>query len=140
MIILFIGIVGFVFECINAFEYLTGTRLYISDPGKGIASALFVLCIMRCKFYLFIRIEICGLVRELFGPNWSNVSFLSGLKLGPTHWTPSCESLIFTFSTFAFVELGDLAKEKFQNDPRADFLPPKNKTDGFQIFQQSESF
>ena len=58
MIILFVGIVGFVFECINAFEYLRGTRLYISDPGKGIATALFILCIMRCKlFYSFFRGE-----------------------------------------------------------------------------------
>ena len=54
VIILFVGIVGFVFECINAFEYLRGTRLYISDPGKGIATALFILCIMRCKLFLFI--------------------------------------------------------------------------------------
>ena len=52
VIILFVGIIGFVFECINAFEYLRGTRLYISDPGKGIATALFILCIMRCKFFV----------------------------------------------------------------------------------------
>lgn len=50
--ILFVGIIGFVFECINAFEYLRGTRLYISDPGKGIATALFILCIMRLLLIL----------------------------------------------------------------------------------------
>ena len=80
VIVLFVGIVGFVFECINAFEYLRGTRLYISDPGKGIASALFILCIMRCKFNLLIRIQIHGLVRDLFRgrSNWPDVRFLSG--------------------------------------------------------------
>ena len=94
MIILFVGIIGFVFECINAFEYLRGTRLYISDPGKGIATALFILCIMRCKFL---------------------ITLLMRRKILQFYKVPSMRiNLIFVFSTFDLVELGYLAQEGFQ--------------------------
>ena len=84
MIVLFVGIVGLVFESMNAFDYLRGTRLYISDPGKGIAVALFILCIMRRKWFL------------------------------PYFRWKGRENLKFVFSTFGLVELGYLAKEGFQ--------------------------
>ena len=94
VIILFVGIIGFVFECINAFEYLRGTRLYISDPGKGIATALFILCIMRCKFL---------------------ITLLMRRKILQFYKVPSMRiNLIFVFSTFDLVELGYLAQEGFQ--------------------------
>ena len=132
VIILFVGIIGFVFECINAFEYLRGTRLYISDPGKGIATALFILCIMRCKFFITLSMRRNGLMQH---PN--NISFCYVLVVRSTTWTCLLkdekgriynskkrtqlitkyhlwQSISFFFSTFDLVELGYLAQEGFQ--------------------------
>ena len=60
--LLIAGVFGFVFECLNAFEYLQGTRLALIDSSLAVTSMLFILCFVRgelnsnkyMKFYFII--------------------------------------------------------------------------------------
>ena len=60
--LLIAGVFGFVFECLNAFEYLQGTRLALIDSSLAVTSMLFILCFVRGerkfmnlkKFYMII--------------------------------------------------------------------------------------
>ena len=45
--LLIAGVFGFVFECLNAFEYLQGTRLALIDSSLAVTSMLFILCFVR---------------------------------------------------------------------------------------------
>ena len=83
----------------------------IPERESHLPYLFYALCDVSYVFWS----EILGLVRELLGPNWSDVRFLSKFS---------------TFSAFDFVELGDLAKEGFEN----------NTPSGFKIFNNRNHF
>ena len=50
--LLIAGVFGFVFECLNAFEYLQGTRLALIDSSLAVTTMLFILCFVRGELKL----------------------------------------------------------------------------------------
>ena len=48
-ILLFVGTIGFILECISAMEYFQGIRLSLISSETAITTMLFLLCICKRK-------------------------------------------------------------------------------------------
>lgn len=64
--LLIAGVFGFVIECLNAFEYLQGTRLALIDSSLAVTSMLFILCFVRgelkilhSQFRFYMHFSVC---------------------------------------------------------------------------------
>ena len=96
-ILLFVGTIGFILECISAMEYFQGIRLSLISSETAITTMLFLLCICKCKwmqhacesinFHDFSGIDIFQLadISPEMGRNiWrirNNLSIESGTKI-----------------------------------------------------------